>query len=82
MGQIWDFLRSVLVHFGSTSQNVLKLILKSPRFVPFGANLTQFWATPETRGLRQSDMCSLGEIACQSVNTLPLNGEQGWICVV
>ena len=24
------------------SQNVLKLILKSPRFVPFGANLTQF----------------------------------------
>jgi len=24
-------------------QNVLKLILKSHRFVPFGANLTQFW---------------------------------------
>ena len=30
------------VKFGSVSQNVLKLILKSPRFVPFGANLTQF----------------------------------------
>ena len=42
MGQIWDFLRSVSVHFGSASQNVLKLILKSPRFVPFGTNLTQF----------------------------------------
>ena len=32
MGQIWGFLRSVSVHFGSPSQNVLKLILKSPRF--------------------------------------------------
>ena len=42
MGQIWDFLRSVSVHFGSPSQNVLKLILKSTRFVPLGANLTQF----------------------------------------
>ena len=42
MGQIWDVLRSVSVHFGSTSQNVLKLTLKSPRFVPFGANLTRF----------------------------------------
>ena len=42
MGQIWDFLRSVSVYFGSESQNVLKLILKSPRFVPFGANMTQF----------------------------------------
>ena len=42
MGQIWDFLRSVSVHFGSPSQNVLKLILKSPRFVLFGAYMTQF----------------------------------------
>ena len=40
--QIWDFLRSVSVHFGSPSQNILKLILKSPRLVPSGANLTQF----------------------------------------
>ena len=39
MGQIWDFLRSVSVHFGAPRQNVLKLILKSPRFVPFGPNL-------------------------------------------
>ena len=31
MGQTWDFLRSVSVHFGSASQNVQKLILKSPR---------------------------------------------------
>ena len=42
MGQIWDFLRSGSVHFGALRQNVLKLILKSHRFAPFGANLTQF----------------------------------------
>ena len=40
MGQIWDFLRSVSVNFG------LKLILKRNRFIPFGANLTQFGAHP------------------------------------
>ena len=33
---MWDFLRSVSVHFGVPRPNVLKLILKSPRFVPFG----------------------------------------------
>ena len=33
MGQIWDFLRSVL---------------KSPRFVPFGANLIHFEGNPDT----------------------------------
>ena len=44
MGQIWDFLRSVSVHFGSLSQNVLKLILKSPRFFLFEANLAQYQA--------------------------------------
>ena len=48
MGQIWDFLRSVSVHFGSPSQNVLKLILKSPKFVTFVANLTQFGAISNT----------------------------------
>ena len=42
MGQTWDFLRSVSEHFGLSSQNVLKLILKSLRLVPFGANLTQY----------------------------------------
>ena len=42
MGQIWAFLRSVSVHFGAGRQNVLKLIWKSPRFVPFRANMTQF----------------------------------------
>ena len=34
MGHIWEFSRSVSVHFGSASQNVPKLILKSPRIVP------------------------------------------------
>ena len=42
MGQIWDILRTVSVHFGLVSQNVMKLILKSHRFAPFGAYLTQF----------------------------------------
>ena len=52
MGQIWDFFRSVSVHFGfvqtihipviiqadfvDTSQNVLKLILKVPDLSHFG----------------------------------------------
>ena len=30
-----------------TTQRVLKLIFKSPRFVPFGANVTQFGANPD-----------------------------------
>ena len=38
MGQIQVFLRSV----GSASQNVLKLFLKGPKIITFGANLTQF----------------------------------------
>ena len=42
LGQIWDFLRSVPVHFGSSSQNVLKSVLKSPGCVLFGANITDF----------------------------------------
>ena len=50
MGQIWDFLRSVSVDFGSVSQNVLKLILKRPRFVPFGTNLTQLEGNPDSTG--------------------------------
>ena len=45
IGQIWDFLRSVSVHFGTGRQNVLKLILKGPTFVPFGANMTLFSTT-------------------------------------
>ena len=41
IGQIWDILRSILVHLSSARKNVPKLILKSPRFVPFGVNLIQ-----------------------------------------
>ena len=33
-------LRSFSVHFGFAQINVLKLIIKSPRFVPFGDNVT------------------------------------------
>ena len=42
IGQIWDFLRSVSVHFGSASQNVLKSDLKKSQICPIWANLTQF----------------------------------------
>ena len=31
------------------SENVLKLILKTPRFVPFRANLPQFESNPDSR---------------------------------
>ena len=51
MGQMWDFLRSISVHFGSQSQNVLKLILKSPTFVRFWANLTKFDANIDIAAL-------------------------------
>ena len=49
MGQIWDFLRSVSVHFGAMRQNALKLILKSHRFVQFESNLTHFGPTSGDR---------------------------------
>ena len=44
MGQIWDFLRPVSEHFGLGEPKCTEtdLNLKSPRFVPFRANLTQF----------------------------------------
>ena len=42
--QIWDFLRSVSVRFGA-------LILKSPRFIPFGVNLTQFGTNLDIRDM-------------------------------
>ena len=45
MGQILDFLRSVSEHFGAVRQNVLKLILKSPRFDLFVAEMANFRAT-------------------------------------
>ena len=48
------FKRSVSVHFGSPSQNVLKLILKSPIFVPFGPNMTQFGCQIYDHWCRQS----------------------------
>ena len=50
--QIWEFLRSVSVHIGSTRQNVLKLILKkSPRFVLFAAHLTKLGGNLDIPGL-------------------------------
>ena len=62
MGQIWGFFRSVSVHFGSASQNVLKLIWKSPRFVKilgnqikFGTNRTKI----NTTDLKNSEICPI-----------------------
>ena len=47
MGQIRDFFRS---DFSLIEPNVLKTDLKSPGFVPFGANLTHFGAKPTIPG--------------------------------
>ena len=41
MGQIREIFRSDSVHFGAPRQNVLKLILKNPRLVLFGGNMTK-----------------------------------------
>ena len=41
MGQIWDFLIWFSVHFVSVSQNLIKQIVQSPRFVPFGSDPTE-----------------------------------------
>ena len=38
---------------GPEGQNVLKLVLKSPRVVPFGANLAQFTANPQMSTCRR-----------------------------
>ena len=40
MRLIWDFLRSVLVHF--YAQRTENLSLKRPSFINFGTNLAQF----------------------------------------
>ena len=66
MGEIWDFLRSVSVHFCAPRQNVLKLILKSPRFVPFSANPTQLEAKSNPTFL------SLSRLYCMGVDMKPL----------
>ena len=39
MGQIGDLFRSDSVHLGASR---IRYVLKIPRFVPFGADLTQF----------------------------------------
>ena len=50
LGQIgpkWDksvtFSDQISEHFGAGRQNALKLILKSPRFVPFGGQSDPIW---------------------------------------
>ena len=58
IGQIWDFLRSVSVHFGSLSQNVLILILKRSRFMPLLGQSDPIWvpnfpSLPRARGCCQ-----------------------------
>ena len=47
----WNFTDQILVHYFFPIQNVLKLILKSLRFFPFGANLNHFGAKPEIPAL-------------------------------
>ena len=55
MGYIRDFSRS---ESSSVSQNVLKSDLKSPRFVPFRANLTHFGAKPTIPAVSLYEMSS------------------------
>ena len=59
----------VSVHFGSPSQNVLKLILKSATFVPFQTNLTQFGVNPDIPALYiTADSCYvMVDIKCGAV---------------
>ena len=57
MGQIWDFLRPVSVHFGLPTQNVLKLIFKSPRCVPFGSQSDPIWM-PNITSLNRCRSCT------------------------
>ena len=79
MGKIWDFLRSGSLHFGPC-QNVLKLILKSPRFVQFGANLTQFganlditvYAACSLSALRHSTNDVISLFTCRRAKSLSL----------
>ena len=47
MGQIWEFLRSVSVHFGAGRQNVLKLNFKN-----LNAKFDIHVLSPETRDVR------------------------------
>ena len=49
------------------SQNILKLILKTPRFVSFGANVTKFGGNPDPRGVDLGDL------------DFPLGGSEGEI---
>ena len=42
IGTKWDKSGTFQDQSQICNQNVLKLMLKSPRFIPFGANLTQF----------------------------------------
>ena len=60
-GQIWDFLRSVIVHFGSVSQNVLELILKSPRFVPFWGQFDPI-CMPNLTSLLTASLAGISEL--------------------
>ena len=56
IGPKWDksrgFFRSDFSAFGALAPNALKSDLKSPEFVPFGANLTHFGAKPTIPGIR------------------------------
>ena len=55
MGQIWDFLRSVSVHFGAGAPKCTETDLKKYQICSnLGANLTQFVSNPNTAGKTHS----------------------------
>ena len=59
----------ISVHFGSPSQNVLEMIFKSLRFIPFGATLTHCGAKPNT-----PDLCGSSESGRQGCQIWDLSG--------
>ena len=69
MRQIWDFLRSVSVHFGSSSQNVLKLILKS-LICPIWGQSDPFWM-PNLTSLGGTSKCQ--NVILQTENNILYN---------
>ena len=62
MGQILDFLRSVSVHFGSASQNVLKVIFKKSQVRPILPNLDVIFDIAGAECDMDLQFCSLGRL--------------------
>ena len=79
-GHIWNLLRSVSVHYGSKSQNVLKVILKSPRFVPFGAWSQTYHPCNVDIILKKTKLTSSRDLSKMCFQTISLYSNEPTIC--